>query len=116
MASDLPGQTFFPFAAPPPAAPPTDDQQAAAQALCRALPEKQTCNLCEAAILLSVCTSTVWRWIQEGRLLCQYANAQFEAKRKHARPVLRLPRPFDQRREKFLSIEELRIKNSNLQG
>jgi len=114
--NDLPGQTVFPFAAPPPGAPPADDQASAAQALCRALPEKQTCNLREAAVLLSVCPRTVERWIDEGKLLCQYANAAFEAARRHARPVIRLPRPYEATREMFLSVEELRLKNSNLQG
>jgi hypothetical protein len=115
MIKDLPGQTYMPFGAPEPAAA-GDDQAAAARALCRALPEKHTCNLREAAILLGCCTRTVMRMIDEGTLLCQYANAQFEAECKHARPVMRLPRPYDAAREKFLSVEEMRLRKSNLQG
>ena len=54
--------------------------------------------------------------IDDGTLLCQYANAKLEAECRHARPVLRLPRPFDVARDKFLSVEELRLRHSNLQG
>ncbi len=112
---DLPGQAFFPFAA---SAANTDSsaEESAAKALCKALPDKHTCNLREAAIYLSVCMRTVERWVLDGTLLCQYANAAFEAQRKHARPVMRLPRPFEASREKFLSVEELRLRKSNLQG
>lgn len=95
---------------------PVDVQESAARALCRALPPKATCNVTEAAVLLSVCPRTVARWIENGTLLCQYANALFEAQRKHPRPVMRLPRPFDPARDRFLSVEELRLRNSNLQG
>jgi hypothetical protein len=115
MGKDLPGQTVFPFAVPIEGKA-ANDQAEAAQALCRALPEKHTCNLREAAILLGCCGRTVMRLIEDGTLLCQYANAQLEAERRHARPVMRLPRAFDPGREKFLSVEELRLKNSNLQG
>ena len=113
--TDLPGQTYMPFAAPAPKAN-GQDEESAAKALCKALPDKHTCNLREAAIYLSVCMRTVERWVLDGTLLCQYANAAFEAQRKHARPVMRLPRPFEASREKFLSVEELRLRKSNLQG
>ena len=118
MIKDLPGQTYMPFAAPAAPAAPTDTspEESAARALCDALPAKHTCNLREASILLACCTRTVMRLIEDGTLLCHYANAQLEAERRHARPVMRLPRPFDPDREKFLSVEELRLKNSNLQG
>ena len=129
MTRDRPGQTLMPFMPPDarigdPAASfrnaksgaGADDQAAAASALCKALPAKHTCNLREASILLGSCTRTVMRLIEDGTLLCQYANAQLEAERRHARPVMRLPRPFDAAREKFLSVEELRLRNSNLQG
>ncbi|MEI6211492.1 MAG: hypothetical protein WCR06_07680 [bacterium] len=119
MIKDLPGQTYMPFAAPAARTDCADAQSAeesAARALCKALPEKHTCNLREAAILLGCCVRTVMRMIEEGTLLCQYANAQFEAECKHARPVMRLPRPFDAAREKFLSVEEMRLRKSNLQG
>ena len=112
---DLPGQTVMPFAVPVRRAA-AADEESATKALCRALPEKQTCNLREAAILLACCTRTVQRMIDDGTLLCQYANAKLEAECRHARPVLRLPRAFDVARDKFLSVEELRLRNSNLQG
>ena len=112
---DLPEQLLMPFAAAD-VKPEADDQVAAEKALCKALPEKNTCNLREAAILLGCCTRTVMRMIEEGALLCQYANARFEAECKHARPVMRLPRPFDAGRTKFLSVEEMRLRKSNLQG
>jgi hypothetical protein len=55
--------------------------------------------------------------VADGTLMALYAGRDPNPERRHARPVVRLPRPYDPARRKFLTVEELRARNSNvLQG
>jgi hypothetical protein len=111
---DLPGQQFFPWAGPgkADAAPEAD----AARLLTEGLPDKATVTTSEAAKLMHCCRRTVENWVADGTLLAVYANRDDEAKRKHARILVRAARPYDSERSKFLTLAELRIRRSNVGG
>lgn len=110
--ADLPGQMLMPFAAEPAAA--GADGDAAVEALRAALPAKQTMTLAEAACWLGMSRRQVEYLVADGTLLALYAGREQNPERRHARPVARLPRPYEAGREKFLTVEELRVRNSNV--
>ena len=43
-----------------------------------------------------------------------YASREDAAAKQHARPIVRSARPYDGSRTKFLTLEELRLKRSNV--
>lgn len=123
MAVDLRGQAFlFPGMADAPADPgqwtvPVDAETAdAVRVLEDGLPDKQTVNLEEAGRLMSCCRRTVDNWVADGTLLAMYANRRDEARRKHARIVVRAARPYDAARKTYLTLAELRVRRSNVGG
>lgn len=78
------------------------------------LPEKATCTVPEASEFLGVSVRSVELLISDGTLLAAYANRSDAAIKQHARPIVRSARPFDRTRSKFLTLEELRMKRSNV--
>lgn len=110
--ADLPGQMVMPFAEEPVAAGP--DGEAAVEALRAALPGKQTMTLAEAACWLGMSRRQVEYLVADGTLMALYAGRDANPERRHARPIVRLDRPYDPGRQKFLTVEELRVRNSNV--
>jgi hypothetical protein len=90
------------------------EQADAIGVLADGLPRKATVNRREAAMIMGVCASTVENWINDGTLLCQYANRSEEAQRRHARVVVRAARPYDPQRKKWLTLAELVVRRSNV--
>jgi hypothetical protein len=89
----------------------------AALALAAELPAKRTLTQIEVAHWLGVSRRQVEYWILDGTLLCLgAARHPGQQDREHRRPVTRLPRPYDPKRTEFLTVEELRIRNSNIHG
>lgn len=86
----------------------------AVSVLLERLPEKATCTVPEAAAFLGVSVRSVELLIADGTLLAAYANRSDAAIKQHARPIVRSARPFDRTRSKFLTLEELRMKRSNV--
>jgi hypothetical protein len=114
-AADLPGQSYL-FADMAPAAAAADEMADAVRLLGDGLPDKQTVNMDEAARLMACCRRTVDNWIADGTLIAMYANRADEARRKHARIVVRAARPYDPTRKNYLTLAELRVKRSNVGG
>jgi len=108
---DLPGQALMPFMG---ANVVGEDGAAAVEALRGSLPSKPTMTPAEAAVCLGVSRRQVEYWMTEGTLLALYAGRDPNPERRHARPVVRLDRAFDPKRVKFLTVEELRVRNSNV--
>ena len=52
--------------------------------------------------------------ISDGTLLASYASREDAAAKQHARPIVRSARPYDGSRTQFLTLEELRLKRSNV--
>lgn len=115
MSRDLPGQGFL-FAGMSPAERSEGETADAVRLLEDGLPEKQTVNMDEAARLMACCRRTVENWVADGTLLAVYANRRDEARRKHARIVVRAGRPYDPARRTYLTLAELRVKRSNVGG
>jgi len=117
--TDLPGQlTLFPHLERPSAgaAAATAPRADAVRALNEGLPDKSTVSVPEAAKIMHCCRRTVENWIADGTLLATYANRSDEARRKHARIIVRAGREYDPRRTQFLTLAELRIRRSNVGG
>ena len=95
---------------------PDADTADAVAALTAALPGKQSMTVQEAAAYMSCSRRTVENWITDGTLLATYANREGDAERKHARAVVRADRAYDPDRKKFLTLEELRVRRSNVSG
>ena len=89
-------------------------QHEAAAVLLEGLPDKATCTVPEAAVFLGVCKREVEYLVADGTLLAAYANRSDAAERINARPIVRSARPHDAARTKFLTLEELRLKRSNV--
>ena len=111
--ADLDGQQYL-FAEAAPAR--RDDAGEAARVVQDGLPDKPTVTLDEAARLMFCCRRTVENWVADGTVLAVYANREDEARRKHARILVRAARPFDPERSRFLTLAELRVKRSNVGG
>lgn len=110
--ADIPGQSLMAFMG-------TDcvggaDEAAAVESLCDSLPAKHTMTLAEAAVWLGMSRRQVEYLVADGTLMALYAGRDPNPERRHARPVVRLPRQYDAARAKFLTIEELRVRNSNV--
>lgn len=118
LIKEVPGQTFlFADMRPAPASPGVwDETRDAVRLLGDGLPDKASVTIPEAGELMAVSRRTVENWVADGTLLATYANRHDEAKRKHARIVVRSTRPYDQHRTKFLTLAELRVKRSNVGG
>lgn len=93
---------------------PRGDAAAAVAVLSESLPEKPTCTVPEAAAALGVSVRQVEYMVADGTLLATYASRQDAQAKQHARPVVRSARPYDAARTKFLTLEELRLKRSNV--
>lgn len=104
---------LFPGLFPPDGAP-GGDTAAAVAALSETLPDKATCTVPEAAAALGVSVRQVEYMVADGTLLATYASRQDAQAKQHARPVVRSARPYDTARTKFLTLEELRLKRSNV--
>ena len=89
-------------------------QHEAASVLLEGLPDKATCTVPEAAAFLAVSERQVEYLVSDGTLLAAYASRSDAAARLHARPIVRSARPYDAARTKFLTLEELRLKRSNV--
>lgn len=89
-------------------------QADAVAALHEGLPKKTTCTVPEAAAFLGVSVRQVNYLIDDGTLLAAYASREDGAAKRHARPIVRCARPFDPARKNFLTLEELRVKRSNV--
>lgn len=114
---DLPGQLLMPFAGEDATSASADCVRDAARDLAAALPAKGTMTLAEAAVHLGMSRRQVEYLVEDGTLMSLYANRKQNPERRHARPIVRLERPYDPDRKKFLTLEELRLRNSNiLQG
>ena len=111
--NDLPGQmTLF----PEPVSGGAADAADAVRALRGGLPAKDTVTVVEAASQMGCSRRTVERWIDDGTLLVCYANRDDETARRHARIIVRDARPYNPARKKFLTLEELRVRRSNVGG
>ena len=86
----------------------------AVSVLLERLPEKATCTVPEAAAFLGVSVRSVELLIADGTMLAAYANRSDAAVKQHARPIVRSVREYDRTRTKFLTLEELRKKRSNV--
>jgi len=107
--NDLPGQmTLFPDHEP--------DVADAVAALAGGVPSKATVTVPEAARVMGCSERTVELWIADGTLLVTYANRSEDAARRHPRIVTRAERPYGADRKKFLTLEELRVRRSNVSG
>lgn len=112
--ADLPGQmTLFPEPASGGAG---AECREAAGVLLAALPNKATATVPEAAAAMGVSDRTVAHWIEDGTLLAAYADRRDGMKRRNARVVVRAGRPYDPARRNFLTLEELRVRRSNVMG
>ncbi len=112
---DLPGQTLlFPDMSPATSA--SNDTADAVRLLQDGLPDKETATVDEAARLMSCCRRTVENWIADGTLIAVYANRDDEARRRHARVLVRASRPYDPARKNYLALAELRVRRSNVGG
>lgn len=89
-------------------------QHEAAAVLLEGLPDKATCTAPEAAAFLGVSLRQVEYLVADGTLLAAYASRADAAAKQHARPLVRSARPYDAARSKFLTLEELRLKRSNV--
>ena len=89
-------------------------QHEAASVLLEGLPDKATCTVPEAAAFLAVSERQVEYLVSDGTLLAAYANRSDAVARLNARPIVRSARPYDAARTKFLTLEELRLKRSNV--
>ena len=89
-------------------------QHEAASVLLEGLPDKATCTVPEAAAFLGVSKRQVEYLVSDGTLLAAYASRADAAAKQHARPLVRSARTFDAARSKFLTLEELRLKRSNV--
>lgn len=89
-------------------------QHEAASVLLEGLPDKATCTVPEAAAFLAVSKRQVEYLVSDGTLLAAYANRSDAVARLNARPIVRSARPYDAARTKFLTLEELRLKRSNV--
>ena len=89
-------------------------QHEAAAVLLEGLPDKATCTVPEAAAFLHVSERQVEYMVSDGTLLAAYASRSDAAARLHARPIVRSARPYDAARSKFLTLEELRLRRSNV--
>jgi len=78
-------------------------QHEAASVLLEGLPDKATCTVPEAAAFLAVSERQVEYLVSDGTLLAAYASRSDAA-----------ARPYDAARTKFLTLEELRLKRSNV--
>jgi len=107
---DLHGQlTLFPE--------PADTETAdAVAALVEGLPAKEWMNVPEAAAYMACSRRTVERWIEDGTLLIMNVGRNSDADRLHARIMIRANRPYDADRKNFLTLEELRVRRSNVSG
>lgn len=86
----------------------------AAAALIANAPQKATVTVPEAAAFLACSVRQVEYMIADGTLLATYANRFEQAAKRHARPVVRAARAYDPARSKYLTLEELRIRRSNV--
>ena len=103
------------FQADAPASPPAVGPQAdAVGVLLEGAPNKASCTVPEAATFLGVSVRQVEYLISDGTLLASYASREDAAAKQHARPIVRSARPYDGLRTKFLTLEELRLKRSNV--
>lgn len=86
----------------------------AAAALVADAPNKASVTVPEAAAFLGCSERLVEYMVADGTLLAAYANRSDKAAKLHARPVVRAARAYDPARTKYLTLEELRIKRSNV--
>lgn len=105
---------LFPDAVAPALPSATSDEHDAAAVLLEGVPEKATCTVPEAAVFLGVSVRQVEYLVSDGTLLAAYASRADAAAKTHVRPIVRSTRPYDAARTKFLTLEELRLKRSNV--
>ena len=108
------GELFPSIADSMPTAQTGDPCADAAAVLLEGLPDKATCTVPEAATFLNVSVRQVEYLVSDGTLLAAYASRADAAAKLHARPIVRSARPYDASRTKFLTLEELRLKRSNV--
>ena len=110
------GELFPELLAPGAVAAPQHEAAAheAASVLLEGLPDKATTTVPEAAAFLGVSKRQVEYLVSDGTLLAAYASRSDAAARLHARPIVRSARPYDAARTKFLTLEELRLRRSNV--
>ena len=107
---DMPGQMrLFPD-------PPDADTAAAVRVLAEGVPGKASVTVPEAARVMGCSVRMVELWIEDGTLLVTYVNRNEDAARKHPRIVSRAERAYNPQRKKFLTLEELRVRRSNVGG
>lgn len=87
---------------------------AATAALKATLPAKPTVTVPEAAKIMSASVRTVNYWVADGTLLATYPTRDDECQRRNARIVVRAERPYNPNQNHFLTLEELRIRRSNV--
>ena len=108
---DLNGQLLMPWAAPMPT--PREYVEAATAGVPK---EAAHCTPVRAAEVFGCHTRTIYNMVAEGTLMSRNINASHDAKRGHIRIVVRLDRPFDPQRKKFLTLEEAARVRSNVEG
>ena len=108
---DMKGQMLMPWA------PPTPTPQADVEAVVAMAPKAAThCTVKRAAEALGCTPMTIRNMVESGTLLAHNVNASTEARREHLRIIVRLDRPFDPTRKKFLTLEEAVRRRSNVDG
>ena len=106
-----PVQTMFPWGED--AAVPRD----AVDAVMEGVPERaETVTPALAARALRCCRRTVYARIESRVLLARYVGSSPDARRRHARVVVRVDRPFDPARRSLMSLEEAVKIFSNIGG
>ena len=87
---------------------------AARAALLDGIPCKETVTVPEAARIMGASVRTVNYWIADGTLLVTYPTREDVSRRRNARVIVRADRPDDPNRNHFLTLEELRLRRSNV--